>query len=223
MCNKSESIKNLAISLVQFNSEVSKVSKNAENPFFKNNYATLDNIIDEVRPILTKHGLSILQIPGGDGQNVVMKTMLMHESGEWIESDPLIMKPVKNDPQGVGSCVTYARRYSLAAFLSLNTGEDDDGNGSSQQNTSQPSAQGYRQQEQTATRPPASQSAPQDGPILISDKQVGYAHKLKADKNISDDEFKRIIAEHSEGNTSIRELTKVQATKFINALNNYGG
>lgn len=127
MCKKSESITNLAVALVKFNSEVQKVGKNAENPFYKNNYATLDNIIDEVRPVLTKHGLAVMQIPGGDGEKVIMKTLLVHESGEWIESDPLVMKPVKNDPQAVGSCVTYARRYSLAGFLSLNTGEDDDG------------------------------------------------------------------------------------------------
>lgn len=125
---KSESIKNLAVALCKFNSEVSKISKDAKNPFFKNNYATLDNIVDEIRPILTKNGLSILQIPGGDGTNVIMKTLLIHESGEWLESDQLIMKPVKNDPQAVGSAITYARRYSLGAFLSLNTGEDDDGN-----------------------------------------------------------------------------------------------
>ena len=56
----------------------------------------------------------------------------MHESGEWLESDGLTMKPVKNDPQGMGSAITYARRYALQSFLSLNTGEDDDGNNASQ-------------------------------------------------------------------------------------------
>ncbi|MDZ4533950.1 ERF family protein [Bacillus cereus] len=127
--NKSETIIELAKALVKFNSEVNKIAKDADNPFFKNNYATLDTIIDEIRPILSKHGLSIMQIPSGDGQNVTLKTLLLHESGEWLESDELTMKPVKNDPQAVGSCITYARRYSLAAFLSLNTGEDDDGNG----------------------------------------------------------------------------------------------
>lgn len=125
---RSESISSLAKALATFNSKVSKVSKDANNPFFKNKYATLDNIIDEVRPILTENGLTLMQFPSGDGENVSVTTYLMHESGEWIESEPLIMKPVKNDPQAIGSCITYARRYSLAAFLSLNTGEDDDGN-----------------------------------------------------------------------------------------------
>ncbi|MEN3134135.1 ERF family protein [Bacillus albus] len=126
--NRSENVVELAKALVKFNSEVNKIAKDANNPFHKNTYATLDTIIDEVRPILSKNGLSVMQIPSGDGQNVTLKTLLLHESGEWLESDALTMKPVKNDPQAIGSCVTYARRYSLAAFLSLNTGEDDDGN-----------------------------------------------------------------------------------------------
>ncbi|MED4586698.1 ERF family protein [Brevibacillus choshinensis] len=130
--NKSESIKELATALAAFNGEVSRVAKDRSNPFFKNNYATLDQIIDEVRPILHKNGLSIMQIPSGEADNVTLKTLLMHVSGEWIESEPVAMKPVKNDPQSVGSAITYARRYSLAAFLSLNTGEDDDGNAASQ-------------------------------------------------------------------------------------------
>jgi hypothetical protein len=131
---RSETISSLAKALAVFNSKVSKVSKDANNPFFRNKYATLDNIIDEVRPILTENGLTLMQFPSGDGNNVSVTTYLMHESGEWIESDPLIMKPVKNDPQAIGSCITYARRYSLASFLSLNTGEDDDGNSASHPN-----------------------------------------------------------------------------------------
>jgi hypothetical protein len=131
MCNKSDSIANIAVALVKFNGEVSKIEKDSSNPHFKNKYASLDNIIDEIRPILHKHGLSIMQFPGGDGERFTMTTMLLHESGEWIESQPIVMKPVKNDPQGIGSCTTYARRYSLSSFLSLNTGEDDDGEGAS--------------------------------------------------------------------------------------------
>ncbi|MEO3947664.1 ERF family protein [Gorillibacterium sp. CAU 1737] len=131
MCNKSESIAKLAVALVKFNAEVRIIEKDAKNPHFKNQYASLDNIIDEVRPILAKHGLSVLQFPSGDGDKFSLRSMLLHESGEWIESEPIVMRPVKNDPQGIGSCATYARRYSLSALLSLNTGEDDDGNDAS--------------------------------------------------------------------------------------------
>ena len=128
----SETISELAKALVKFNARVGKISKDAKNPFFKNNYATLDNIINEVRPILSEFGLNILQLPSSDGEHIKISTLLMHESGEWLESDGLTMKPVKNDPQGMGSAITYARRYALQSFLSLNTGEDDDGNNASQ-------------------------------------------------------------------------------------------
>lgn len=126
--NKSESIINIAKALSEFQGEVSKINKDAENPFFKSNYATLDTIVDEIRPLLAKNGLSLLQIPSGDGTNVGVKTVLLHTSGEYLEGDDLNMKPAKNDPQGIGSTITYARRYSLSAFLNLNTGDDDDGN-----------------------------------------------------------------------------------------------
>src|SRR5690242_7489896 len=135
MCKKSESISQLAVALVKAQSEITSVSKDGNNPHFRSKYATLDNIIDETRPILAKHGLAVLQMPGGDGENVIMKTMLMHESGEWLETEPLVMRPTKNDPQGMGSCITYARRYSLSALLSISTDEDDDGNASSQKPT----------------------------------------------------------------------------------------
>jgi len=62
-----------------------------------------------------------------------MSTILMHKSGEWLGSH-FTMKPVKNDPQGIGSCITYMRRYALAAILGLNIDEDDDGNSASGNN-----------------------------------------------------------------------------------------
>lgn len=182
MCNKSESIKNIAVALCKFNGEVSKIDKNAENPHFKNKYASLDNIIDEIRPILTKHGLSIIQMPGGDGEKFTMTTMLLHESGEWIESDPIVMRPVKNDPQGIGSCATYARRYSLAAFLSLNTGDDDDGNEASQpgryqiaQNAPQNATQSQPRQttNRTAT-PPKSNGASVQAQVYKLREDMGW-------------------------------------------------
>jgi hypothetical protein len=143
MCNKSESIQKLAVALVKFNLEVKIIEKDASNPHFKNRYASLDTIIDEVRPLLAKHGLSVLQFPGGDGEKFTLRSMLVHESGEWIESEPLTMRPVKNDPQGIGSCNTYARRYSLSSLLSLNTGEDDDGNNASLGNGQQTQQQAH--------------------------------------------------------------------------------
>jgi hypothetical protein len=112
-----------------FQGEVKNPPKTADNPFFKSKYTTLDVLIDTAKPLLQKNGLSYLQSCSGDGSNIVVTTLLMHNSGEWIESDPLTLKADKATAQGAGSAITYARRYALAAALGLASDEDDDGNG----------------------------------------------------------------------------------------------
>src|SRR5690606_332377 len=92
-----------------------------------------------VRPLLSKHGLSIVQSPSGDGERISSHTMLIHESGEWIEFDPLVLKAEKMTPQGAGSAITYGRRYALSAVLGISSEDDDDGNSleKTQQNSGQ--------------------------------------------------------------------------------------
>jgi hypothetical protein len=131
LCNKSESIVNIAKALIAFQGEVKPIDKDGTNPHFRSSYTTLDNMIDETKQLLQKHGLTVLQFPGGDGEKVTIRTMILHTSGEWIESEPLVLRPTKNDPQGIGSAITYGRRYSYAAALSLSLGDDDDGNAAS--------------------------------------------------------------------------------------------
>ena len=79
---RSENIANLAAALAKFQAEVIDPTKDEKNPFFKSKYVPLDGLIAAVRPVLTKHGLSYLQFPSGDGQNVTVTTVLLHESGE---------------------------------------------------------------------------------------------------------------------------------------------
>lgn len=125
---KSESIKNLAAGLVVFHLKVDKVKKDATNPYFKSKYASLSNILDNIQLPLSESGLTFTQIPTGEGG---LTTMLMHaESGEYITGE-YIMKPVKSDPQSLGSAITYQRRYALCAVLGLNIEDDDDGNDAS--------------------------------------------------------------------------------------------
>jgi len=121
---KSESIKNIAAALVVFQVKVSKVNKDATNPFFKSKYASLSNIQDAIATPLEEAGLSYMQFP--DGQHG-LTTIVMHESGEWLQST-YTMRPVKDDPQGIGSSITYQKRYALAGALALNIDDDDDGN-----------------------------------------------------------------------------------------------
>jgi hypothetical protein len=123
----SESIKELATALCKFQGAVEKIRKTEENPFFKSKYADLSSILDAIREPMAENGLSFVQCPTGEDE---LMTMLMHTSGEWIKSS-YTMKPVKNDPQGRGSAITYQRRYALSAILGLNIDEDDDGNAAS--------------------------------------------------------------------------------------------
>ena len=124
---KSESIKNIATSLIEFQSKVQNVKKDGSNPYFKSKYATLENILDTIKPTLKECGLSFSQFPDGDG----LTTILMDESGEYLKAT-VRMTPVDNKPQSQGSAITYMRRYSLSAVLGIAVEDDDDGNAASQ-------------------------------------------------------------------------------------------
>jgi hypothetical protein len=122
--NTSESTIEITKALIAFHQEIGKIKKDAKNPFFKSDYATLSSILEAIKDPLTSNGLTFVQFP--DGENG-LTTRLMHESGEWMEAT-YRMIPAKNDPQGLGSAITYQRRYSLGAVLGLNIDNDDDGN-----------------------------------------------------------------------------------------------
>ncbi len=124
MIDKSESISNLAAALVQFQMSVEKIKKQAKNPFFKSSYATLAQILDAIKTPLADNKLAFSQFPSGDNK---LTTILMHESGEYLMAT-VDMKPAKEDPQALGSAITYMRRYALGAVLGLNIDNDDDGN-----------------------------------------------------------------------------------------------
>lgn len=126
--NCSEKIDLLAGALTAFQNEIKDPARDADNPFFKSKYVTLDDLLRQVRPVLAKNGLSFIQVPGGDGKSITIKTILLHVSGQWIETEPFSMIAAKTDPQGAGSAVTYGRRYALSAVLGVAWDDDDDGN-----------------------------------------------------------------------------------------------
>lgn len=122
---RSESIKNIAESLVTFSHHVGAITKDATNPFFKSKYATLGNILESIKEPLLQAGLIFTQHP--DGEDSLTTILIDVDSGEFLQSTYNI-KPAKNDPQALGSAITYARRYALSAILGLNCDADDDGN-----------------------------------------------------------------------------------------------
>src|SRR5574338_1238251 len=132
--NKSESIASLAKSLAEVQASLAPAKKDSTNPFFNSTYADLSSVWESCRELLAKHGLSVIQGNSlGANNTVIVETILAHESGEWIQSE-LCMPLAKNDPQGVGSAITYGRRYGLAAIVGIVADDDDDGNAASAKN-----------------------------------------------------------------------------------------
>ena len=127
----SESIAALAGALAKAQLQIEPASKNATNPHFRSHYADLASIWDACRGPLNTNGLSIVQFPcDGDVGRTGLTTMLIHSSGEWI-SETVTVRAMKDDPQGLGSALTYLRRYALAAVVGVTATEDDDGNAAS--------------------------------------------------------------------------------------------
>lgn len=119
----------LAKALVAVQAVVEGAKKDSANPFFKSKYADLESVWGVCRPPLTEHGFAVVQTTEPHEHGVILVTTLLHTSGQWMRGR-LLMRPVKDDPQGIGSCITYARRYALAAIVGV-VQVDDDGEGAS--------------------------------------------------------------------------------------------
>ena len=123
-------MKNIATALVKAQKEFAPALKDSNNPFFKTKYADLSTCVKAVIDALNNNGIALIQKchPCDDGVSV--ETIFMHESGELLDCGVLHVPAAKNDPQGYGSALTYARRYSLMAACGI-APEDDDGNAAS--------------------------------------------------------------------------------------------
>ena len=118
-------MENIAKALVKAQLEMITPKKGSVNPFFKNKYADLNDVLAAVVPALNNNGIVLLQpLVNIEGKNFV-KTVLMHESGEIFESLAEIFCKNTNDAQAYGSGVTYARRYSLSSICGIGSEDDD--------------------------------------------------------------------------------------------------
>jgi hypothetical protein len=124
---RSAQIGKLIEALAKAGTEFGEITKDTENPYFKSSYADLATLIKHTRPALAKYGLVILQLPRTDGSKAIVTTLLAHSSDQWIENE-LGLTATKADAQGMGSAITYARRYGYQAILNVAGEEDDDGN-----------------------------------------------------------------------------------------------
>jgi len=123
---RSEQINELATALAKAQGEIKGAVRDTANPFFKSKYADLASVWEACRTALTSNGLAVVQALRAVEGGVEVLTMLLHASGQWV-SESLAVPAAKQDAQGFGSAVTYARRYGLAAMVGV-APEDDDGN-----------------------------------------------------------------------------------------------
>lgn len=129
--NHSESIKELAAALAKAQGAMNAAKMDAVNPFLKNHYADLGSVILAARQPMSANGLSFTQMPSISEGAVTVTTLLLHSSGEWIESAitlPLGESRGLSLAQSMGAIITYLRRYSLSAILGIYADEDTDGN-----------------------------------------------------------------------------------------------
>jgi hypothetical protein len=122
----SESIKSLSAALNKAQKEIGAAHKGANNPFFKSKYADLGAVMEACKEPLNKNGICVLQPVTSDGLTTFVETVLLHESGEWFASSLRVSCKNPDNPQEMGSAISYARRYSLQSIMFI-PAEDDDG------------------------------------------------------------------------------------------------
>lgn len=121
---RSDSIKNVSNALFALQNDITNPGKDSTNPHFRNRYTSLPMLIDHCKPLLNKHDLAITQLCDRE----YVTTLLIHApTGEFIGAELKLIID-KSNMQGLGSAITYARRYGYAAILGIASEEDDDGN-----------------------------------------------------------------------------------------------
>lgn len=147
---KSESIAAISAALVEAQAAIKAAPKDKDNPFYKSKYADLATCMEAIREPLHTNSLAICQLPEMVDGQIVVETVLLHKSGEWIGCK-LSCRPKDDGPQSAGSAITYLRRYGLA-IVGLASEEDDDANAATHSKTP-------AQRQQVPYKPPVSAPA----------------------------------------------------------------
>ena len=200
---KSEQINELAAALAKAQGEIESAKKGSVNPHFKSRYADLADVWDAVRGPLTKHGLSVIQ----PVVNNSLQTILLHSSGQWISSEmPLLM--TRQDMQGLGSAITYARRYALAAMVGCPQ-DDDDAEIAQGRGKMESKPEGSSDKEKPA------QSNPR-APGAISEAQIKRLHAIRHKAGVNDASLKDMAKEM--GIESSASMTREQYDALCSRL-----
>jgi len=175
--SSSTTIAQLATALAAAQGEMEDASKDRRNDHFGSRYADLASVVQAVRAPLSKHGIAFVQPAEWREGRLTVRTVLVHKSGEWMASE-LSAKPQQDTPQGIGSTITYLRRYSLMSMTGI-APDDDDGEagegrgGAAKRPTKEEREAAKRQQEQAD----AQRRAAHDG--AWAKEQAGFFAQLK--------------------------------------------
>src|SRR5690625_4297243 len=190
--NKSVSINEIRKAMANIQEEVKQTIRDANNPLFKSKYIRQENVVEAIHDIEPNHGLTLVKLLfTNKARGVGVKTLLMHESGEWIEFPPVFFEAEKQTPQGYGALITYIKRYSLSAIFGITSDQDDDGNESSQNEA------------------------------LATEKQRGYIKRLINEKQTKEHTFAVLhegLKKRLKTNKNIDEWTSSQASQAIKIL-----
>jgi hypothetical protein len=127
----SDAIESIAKAMCEAQRLMKPAIKDSVNPHFKSKYSDISSVWESIRDPLTSQGLTVWQDVTTEDGLVCITTRVVHSSGQWVEFGPLNIPLTKKDAHGVGSSVSYGKRYALCAALGVVSGdEDDDGNGS---------------------------------------------------------------------------------------------
>lgn len=213
--NKSESITKINKALVEFHKQVKQPMKDANNPFFKSKYVPLENVVEAIDEVAPSLGLSFTQWASNDvNGRVGVSTMLLHESGEYIEYDPVYMKADKETAQGAGALISYLKRYSLSAVFGITSDQDDDGNYASGVNN-KPKQQQQKPKPVQAKMPTDNQKQELTKAIELlttvaveNGKSEGYKDKITKLKNVNINELnaEQVARTHKSITNWIKEI-----------------
>jgi hypothetical protein len=156
---RSTEIDKIAAALAKAQANIKFAIKDSTNPHYRSKYSNLTSILEACRPALTENGLAVIQAPyTGTGNEVGLETMLLHESGQFF-SQRFSMPVPKFDPQGIGSAITYSRRYTLAAMVGVTPDDDDDAESAMLRPTPIDHTKAVRERIETKTAPVAKKLA----------------------------------------------------------------
>jgi hypothetical protein len=186
-------MQNIYKALVQFQAEVPTIAKNNFNPHFKSKFADLVGVIDAVGETLKKCQLGVNHSMRVESGRMMLATTLFHASGETISSE--MMLPDIQDPQKIGSAITYYRRYQLMAVLGVAPDADDDGNAASHPPSSRPRPESPR---------PPQYNTPSAPTSAVTPKQLSYIKSLAERRG----EAMPTILTKEDADREIKRLTK---------------